>query len=107
EPVPDGYVPCAHFYPAHPVKDALGRLVPFDAGRHDRFQDVLHRFGDPDAIALKLQVMTAIVEEREPSVVAVPKDRFARANVRVAVRQLRASNGPLPALGPWIAAYDQ
>ena len=107
EPVPGGYVPCAHFYPAHPAKDALGRLVPFDAGRHDRFQDVLHRFGDPDAIALKRQVMTAIAEDREPSVVAVPNDRFARANIRVAVRQLRASSGPLPALGHWIAAYDQ
>lgn len=107
EPVPDGFVPCAHLYPAHPAKGALGSALPFDARRHDTFQDMLGRFGDPNAVALKRQVMTAIAEGRDPSAIAVPGDRFARANVRVAVRQLRASHGPLPALGGWIAAYDQ
>jgi hypothetical protein len=107
EPVPAGFVPCAHLYPAHPVKDALGRALPFDVRRHDSFQDMLARFGDPDAVALKQQVIAAIVQGRDPSAIAVPDDRFARANVRVAVRQLRASRGPSPALMPWIAAHDQ
>jgi hypothetical protein len=106
EPVPDGFVPCAHLYPAHPAKGALGHALPFDARRHDCFQDILRRFGDPNAVALKQQVTIAIAEGRDPSAVAVPYDRFARANIRVAVRQLRASHGPLPALSPWIAAYD-
>ena len=107
EPVPDGFVPCVHLYPAHPIKDELGRTLPFDAQRHDCFQDMLRRFGDPDAIALKRQVMAAVAEGHGPSVVVVPQGRFARANVRVAVRQLRASHGSLPALSPWIAAWDQ
>jgi hypothetical protein len=37
----------------------------------------------------------------------VPDDRFARASIRIAVRQLRASRGLSPALMPWIAAHDQ
>lgn len=106
EPVPNGFVPCAHFYPAHPAKDALGQALPFDARRHDRFQDMLRLFGDPDAVALKQQVAIAVAERRDPSTVAVPFDRFARASIRVTVRQLRALHGPLPALSPWIAAYD-
>jgi hypothetical protein len=107
EQVPDGFVPCAHLYPAHPVKDAVGRALPFDAQRHDRFQALLSRFGDPDVVALKRQVFTAIMEGRDPSAIKVPDDRFARAHVRVAVRQLRAWRGASPALMPWIAAHDQ
>lgn len=107
EPVPDGYVPCAHLYPAHPAKDALGRALPFDARRHDDFQEMLSRFGDPHAVALKQRVIAAIGQGCDPSAIAVPDDRFARANVRVAVRQLRASRGSSPALTPWIAAHDQ
>jgi hypothetical protein len=107
EPVPDGFVPCAHLYPAHPAKDALGRALPFNARRHDRFQDMLSRFGDPHAVALKRQVIVAVTQGRDPSAITVPDDRFARANVRVAVRQLRALGGLSPALTPWIAAHDQ
>jgi hypothetical protein len=107
EPVPAGFVPCAHLYPAHPMKDALGRALPFDVRRHDSFQDMLARFGDPDAVALKQLVTAAIAQGRDPSAISVPDDRFARANVRVAVRQLGASRGPSPALMPWIAVYDQ
>jgi hypothetical protein len=107
EPVPAGFVPCAHFYPAHPVKDALGRALPFDRRRHDSFQDILLRFGDPDAVALKRRVLAAVEQGHDPSAIVVPADRFARANVRVALRQLRAWGGPSPALMPWIAAHDQ
>jgi hypothetical protein len=106
EPVPDGCVPCAHLYPAHPMRDALGQPLPFDERRHEIFQDMLGRFGDSDAIMLKRQAMNAVAEGRDPSAVAVPNDRFGRSNVRVAVRQMRASQRPLPALPRWIAAYD-
>ena len=57
-------------------------------------------------VAMWVEFLTAIAEGREPATIVVPDDRFARANVRVAVRQLRASGGPLPALAPWIAAHD-
>src|SRR5262249_25540691 len=85
EPVPDGYVPCVHLYPAHPAKDALGRALPFDARRHGSFQDMLRQFGDPAAVALKDDVMAAIKRGAAPSDIIVPNDRFARANVRVTI----------------------
>ena len=31
EPVPDGWIPCAHIYPPHPARDGLGEPKPFDA----------------------------------------------------------------------------
>ena len=68
---------------------------------------MLNRFGDPNTVALKRQVLMAIAEGRDPSAVAVPNDRFARSNIRVAVRQMRAQQHSLPALSRWIAAYDQ
>ena len=38
EPVPDGFVPCAHLYPAHAARNALGRPLPFVQQRHKSFR---------------------------------------------------------------------
>jgi transposase len=35
------------------------------------------------------------------------RDSFARATVRVALRQLKASDRPLPALAAWLSAHDR
>jgi len=106
EPVPERYVPCAHLYPAHPIKDALGRVRPFDGRRHDVFQGMLRRFGDPAALRLKQEVITLIERGGAPSDIAIPNDRFARTNVRVAIRQMRVLGGPLPSLAAWAEALD-
>jgi len=106
EPVPDGFVPCAHFYPAHPTKDALGRALRFDARRHDAFQHILRRFGDPAAVGLKQRVISAIERGGRPSDIIVPDDRFARANVRVAIRQMQMASEPPPALAVWTQGFD-
>lgn len=106
EPVLDGFVPCAHFYPAHPTKDALGRALPFDAKRHRSFQELLRRFGDPGAVALKERVMAAIVRGGAPSDIVVPNDRFTRASVRVAIRQMQASGEPPPGVADWTRLHD-
>lgn len=34
EPLPPGWIPCAHFYPPHPVGDTLGQRQNFRAERH-------------------------------------------------------------------------
>ena len=107
EPVPDGFVPCAHLYPAHPVKDALGRRRPFDPGRHMAFQEILHRFGDPASVALKRQVIAAITDGTDPSAVAVTDHRLARTGIRVVLRQLGASDETSPALAAWNAAHER
>jgi hypothetical protein len=107
EPVPDGYVPCAHLYPAHPVRDGLGNSLPFDAARHANFQDLLKNYGDPEFVALKQKVVAAVGAGDDPSVVTVTDKRFARANVRVTLRQLKAAQSESPSLKAWMAAHER
>jgi hypothetical protein len=107
ELVPDGWIPCAHLYPAHPAKDSAGRRLPFDRARHDAFQDMLRSFGDPDIYALKQQVVAAVAAGQDPSVIAVTDNRFARTNVRVALRQLKAADAVSSALVQWLAAHER
>lgn len=105
EPIPDGLVPCAHFYPAHPAKDARGLPRPFDPHRQASFDALLGEFGDPRFVTLKERVRTAVAEGQDPSSLPVT-GRFSRTNVRVALRQLRAAGENLPSLPAWLAAHD-
>jgi hypothetical protein len=52
-PIPTGWVPCAGLHPAHPYKDMMGQRIAFDASRHDAFQVLLDRWGDPDLLTAK------------------------------------------------------
>jgi hypothetical protein len=107
EQIPDGMVPCAHLYPPHPARDALGHSRPFDAARHHAFQDMLRMFGDPEFFALKQRVVAAVAAGEDPSVVDITGQRFARTNVRVALRQLKATHEDTPALAAWLAAHER
>jgi hypothetical protein len=106
EAVPDGFVPCAHFYPANPVKDAMGMPHPFVPAQHEAFQALLGRFGDGELLALKRSLTAALAAGSDPSAFAVPDDRFARTAVRVALRQLAAAGRASPALAAWQAVHD-
>jgi len=105
EPIPEGFVPCAQFYPAHPGKDTRGLHRPFDPHRKVTFDAMLRQFGDPRFVALKEQVRAAVAEGRHPSSLPVA-GRFTRTNVRVALRQLRCAGENLPSLSAWLAAHD-
>ena len=107
EQIPEGLVPCAHLYPAHPTKDALGRALSFDEARHAAFQGMLHQFGNKDAVDLKHRVMAAIEQDVDPSALDIPNDRFSRAGVRIALRQLQASREMSPAIFAWLQAHDR
>jgi hypothetical protein len=107
EPVPEGLIPCAHLYPAHPAQDASGHPRPFDACRHAAFQAMLRLFGDPESVALKQRLMAAIAAGADPSGIAVADNRFARADIRVVLRQLSAANERSPALATWLAAHER
>ena len=107
EPIPDGLVPCAHLYPAHPIKDGFGRPLRFDVRRHESFQRLLERYGDPDTVALKRRVVDAIKRGSDPSAIRIPNDRVARASIRVALRQFQASQQSSPALTAWLQAHDR
>ena len=106
EPIPRGLVSCAHLYPAHPLRDAQGRARAFDAARYGAFQRLLSRYGDAEHVRMKRNVIKAVSAGAGPEAIAMPTDRFAQASIRIALRQLKASEGTSPALAAWFAAHD-
>jgi hypothetical protein len=100
-PVPEGTVPVAHLYPAHPGTEHDGRPRPFDAGRDAAFAAVLAEFGDPSLVALERSVTAAVRAGRGPDAVDVPPTPPARATVAVTLRRLAAAEPDLPGLGAW------
>jgi len=107
EPLPPGWIPCAHFYPPHPARDPFGQRRPFQADRHAAFQVLLERYGDPQRLALKQRVIDSVRSGGEPFAIQLENDRFARATVRVALRQLRALDQSPSALPAWLSAHDR
>jgi hypothetical protein len=107
EAVPEGWVPCTHFYPAHPTKDALGARRPYEQRHYDAFQDLMRVFGDGKLVDLKNRMTAAVRAGADPSAFAVPLDRFARTTIRIGLRQLQAASGASPVLAAWQAAHDR
>jgi hypothetical protein len=107
EPLPPGWIPCAHFYPPHPARDAFGQRQAFRAERHVAFQVLLARYGDPQRLALKQRVIDSVMSGAEPSAMPIDNDRFARATVCVALRQLWALDQSPSALAAWLSAHDR
>ncbi len=106
EPVPDGWIPCAHLYPAHPTKDTRGMAQAFDVARHDAFQQLLATHGHAEAVAAKKKILAAIANDASPDSRHTAQDRVARANVRIAIRQLMAAQHPSRSLPAWRAMFD-
>jgi hypothetical protein len=106
EPIPQGWIPCAHLYPAHPSRDGGGPEW-FDAASHESFQRMIESFGLPDGVAIKRRIMDAIEAEEPPSILAIAHDRHARTNVRIALRQLKAAGHASPILHAWLATFDR
>jgi hypothetical protein len=107
EPIPEGWIPCAHLYPAHPSKDGLGRPQPFDHARHDAFQNLIETLGTPMAAAIKKRVTNAISSEQPPAAAEIAVDRAVRTHIRVALRQMKASGHRSPTLPAWLEAFDR
>jgi hypothetical protein len=106
EPIPRGFVSCAHLYPAHPLRDGYGRALAFDPKRYAAFQRLLSRYGDIEHVRLKRNVAKALNAGAGPEAIAMPGDRYAQASIRVALRQIKASDGTSPALAAWFATHD-
>jgi hypothetical protein len=70
------------------------------------FQTMLAQFGDAESRELKQRVLRAVEQAEDPASVSVPDGRFARAAVRIALRQLKASGRPAPGLAAWLAVHD-
>ena len=106
EPIPRGYVSCAHLYPAHPLRDGYGRPLPFDNARYAAFQRLLSRHGDVEHVRLKRNVAKALNAGAGPEAIAMPDDRFSQASIRIALRQIKASEGTSGPLTAWFAVHD-
>lgn len=106
EPLPAGWIPCAHCYPPNPVRDQFGQRRPFQHERHAAFQMLLDRYGEPELVALKRRVVDSVAAGRDPAGIAA-NDRFTRGTVRVALRQLWASEQTSASLGAWLSAHDR
>ena len=106
EPIPEGWIPCTHLYPAHPVRNGDGG-VRFDEPRYDAFQRMIERFGDPASLAVKRQVVNAIKAGEPPSAPTIARQRHDRASLRIALRQLQAAGMTSPALQAWLVKFDQ
>ena len=105
EPLPPGWIPCMHIYPAHPARDGMGEARPFDAMRHRSFQAVLAACGDRDSLAIKHRVISAVEAGEPPSELAC--DRHGRTSLRIALRQMKAEGRPFPVLPAWLARFDR
>jgi hypothetical protein len=103
EPIPEGWIPCAHLYPQHPVREGGD---PFDGARHDSFQRMIERFGLAEGLAIKRRVVDAIGSGEPPSKLANTLDRHGRTGVRIALRQLKAAGAVSPMLKAWLAVFD-
>jgi len=105
EPVPKGWIPCAHLYPPHPARDGLGEARPFEAAYHDAFQRMMAACGDPAALATKRRVVDAVLAGEPPT--AIASDRHGRISVRIALRQMKSQGHASEALSAWLASFDQ
>jgi hypothetical protein len=107
EPLPEGWIPCAHLYPAHPLRDQLGQKRAFVRAHHTAFQALLGRYGVPELLALKQKVVDSMTAGRTPETTALPNDRLARTTMRVALRQMLTVEPLSPALTAWLSVYDR
>jgi hypothetical protein len=104
--VPAGWVPCAHLYPPHPARDPMGMRRPFRQDRHASFQHLLAQFGDPELLEVKRRVLESIGAHQGPFALPQPDDRFGRAALRIALRQIKMSARSAPTFEAWLATHD-
>lgn len=106
-PIPAGWVPCASFYPAHPQFDAEGLPRPFVRAHFEAFTRLFERHGDEELVAVQRRVTQAVFACEEPQSFPASASKFARANLRIALRKLKASGETSPVLDRWIARHDR
>jgi len=85
----------------------MGVRHPFRQDCHTSFQQVLARLGETRLLEVKRQVLECIGAHQEPSALSPPDDRFSRATLRIALRQIKMSGAPAPAIDAWLAAHDR
>ncbi|MDD7965594.1 DUF6925 family protein [Actinomycetospora lemnae] len=99
DPIPAGYVPGATIHLPHPTRSVDGRPIRARPERHRRAQEVLARYGDPQAVAAKAAVAEALATSTAPP--AWARERAYRATVELALRQCEELEPGHPHLAGW------
>jgi len=89
------------------LRDQMGKARPFRQASHAAFQALLGQYGLPEQLTSKRHIVDSIMAGEGPEAVRLPDDRRARATIRVALRQLRATEHPSAALTAWLSTYDR
>ncbi len=106
DPIPPGWLPAAYVVPAHPTRDLLGRQIPFDRARYNRFQELLRRYGDSTVVAAKSDIIRAVLAGDPPPPDLSALLQTTRRAATLALRQLPyLSPDPAP-LQRWAEALD-
>ena len=100
-PIPDGWVPCAHLYPAHPMTGSPGTEKSFNQRLHSQFQQVLEQWGDPSLWRLKGLALEGLALGSPIPFDLDQLSRHERTVVRVAIRQWLATNQGDTMLPDW------
>jgi hypothetical protein len=108
EPIPAGWIPVATVFPPHPLIGTGGTPIPFDADRHERFQALLHTYGDPAHLATKATISAAVLTDAPAARPTPGPGRTARSRAaRVTLRQLAHTAPTAPGLPAWREAFGE
>ncbi|MEJ2888776.1 DUF6925 family protein [Actinomycetospora aeridis] len=99
DPIPEGRAPGATLHLPHPTRTVEGRPTTPRPERHRQAQDVLARFGEPGATAVRTAVTEALATSAEPPSWALAGEY--RAAVELALRQGEELEPDHPHLGGW------
>jgi hypothetical protein len=105
-PLPEGWLPCLHLFPPHPCLDLAGDERPFEDARHAAFQRLLEAWGPADYVIAKARVHTALESGAPPEAFEPEDSLLAHLALRVALRQLRQTQGDDEVLAAWCAQFD-
>ncbi|MBT3558921.1 MAG: hypothetical protein HN644_13525 [Rhodospirillales bacterium] len=105
-PIPDGWLPGLNLFPPNPARGTDGNAKGFDLPTHDAFQAIMADFADSGVITIKDRVRTAVLDGRGPETMGKLDSRLRRTALRVALRQIRFTDGASDNLNAWLAAFE-
>lgn len=105
-PIPEGWLPGLNLFPSNPARNAHGNAKDFHLPTHAAFQAIMTKFADPEVVAMKNNVLHAVLGGRNPDTMTMPKTRLLRTALRVALRQLTFTHGSSINLDAWVTAFE-
>ncbi|MDA0822148.1 MAG: hypothetical protein O3C28_06950 [Proteobacteria bacterium] len=86
-PIEHNYLPCLNLYPPNPLTHNNGESVGYQHHRHLAFQSLLNKWGCPEYVTQKRELLASLRNNTDPATFAFPSKRIRRSAVRIALRQ--------------------